>query len=82
MRLELVNNSTKTTTNYEVNDYFTSTIFFHFDIKLNKDMLDGEYTYNLYDGECLVANGLCQIGDYKTDVKEYNKKKTYKVYGK
>lgn len=82
MRLELVNNSTKTTTNYEVNDYFTSNIFFHFDIKLNKDMLDGEYTYNLYDGECLVANGLCQIGDYKTDVKEYNKKKTYKVYGK
>lgn len=82
MRLELVNNSTKTTTTYDVNDFFSSNIFFHFELKLEEGMLDGEYNYYLYDGECLVANGLCQIGDYKTDVKEYNKKKTYKVYGK
>jgi hypothetical protein len=49
-------------------------------------MVDGEYTYQLYDRDCLVANGLCQIGDYKAEVKEYkenkNKEKTYKVYGK
>lgn len=82
MRLELTNNVTKTTTNYEVNDFFSSNIFFHFEIKLEKGMIDGEYTYRLYDGECEVASGLCQIGDYKAEVKEYNKEKKYKVYGK
>jgi hypothetical protein len=86
LRLELTNNTTKTTTNYEVIDYFSSNIFFHFEIRLKSGIIDGEYTYHLYDGDVLVANGLCQIGDYKAEVKEYkenkNKEKTYKVYGK
>lgn len=86
LRLELTNNTTKTTTNFDVIDYFSSNIFFHFELKLVEGMIDGEYSYKLYDGECEVANGLCQIGDYKADVKEYkenkNKEKTYKVYGK
>lgn len=84
LRLELTNNTTKTITNYDVIDYFSSNIFFHFELKLSDDMIDGEYSYKLYDGECLVASGLLQIGDYKAEVKEYkenkNKEKTYKVY--
>lgn len=82
MLLKLRNNLTKIEYEFNVIDYYSSNIFFHFEIELKSGMEDGEYNYYLYDGDCLVANGLCQIGDYKTDVKEYNKNKTYKVYGK
>lgn len=82
LRLELTNNVTKTITNYDVIDYFSSNIFFDFEIELEEGIIDGEYTYNLYDGDCLVANGLCQIGDYKAKGKVYNNEKKYKTYGK
>lgn len=84
MLLKLRNNLTKNEYEFNVNDWYSSKIFFEFEIKLKENMEDGEYNYYLYDGECLVANGLCQIGDYKTEIKEYkenkNKEKTYKVY--
>lgn len=88
LRLELTNNVTKTTINYDVIDYFSSNIFFHFELRLQdnlekigtEDIVDGEYTYRLYDGKCLVANGLCQIGDYVKENKEYSNEKKYKVY--
>jgi hypothetical protein len=94
MKLEIINNLTKQKLSFSVRDYYTSNIFFHFELRLQdnlekiriEDIVDGEYLYVLYDGVCEVANGLCQIGDYKAEVKEYkenkNKEKTYKVYGK
>lgn len=83
MILKLTNNLTKSTTNYDVMDMYSSEIFFHFNIKLGEDMIDGEYTYELFDGEKKVAEGVLQIGDYKASTTVFNKeKKTYKVYGK
>ena len=90
LRLELTNNLTKQKLTFNVKDFYTSNIFFHFELRLQdnlekiriEDIVDGEYLYVLYDGECEVASGLCQIGDYKAEVKEYNKEKKYKVYGK
>lgn len=80
MLLKLRNNLTKNEYEFNVNDYFSSNIFFHFELKLEEGMSDGEYNYYLYDGECLVANGLCQIGDYVKENKEYSNEKKYKVY--
>lgn len=89
MILKLTNNLTKNTLSFEVNDLYLSNIYFNFEISLNeniegialKDILEGEYTYNLYDEENIIATGLLQIGDYKANNKQYNNKKTYKVYG-
>ena len=80
MLLKLRNNLTKNEYEFNVNDYFSSNIFFHFEIELKSGMEDGEYNYYLYDGKCLVANGLCQIGDYVKENKEYSNEKKYKVY--
>lgn len=90
MKLELINNLTKQKMTFNVRDYYTSEIFFHFELMLEdnlegiktKDIVDGEYLYNLYDGDTKVAEGLLQIGDYTKENKEYNtkEKKTYKVY--
>lgn len=89
MILKLTNNLTKNTLSFEVNDLYLSNIYFNFEISLNeniegialKDISEGEYTYNLYDEENIIATGLLQIGDYKANNKQYNNKKTYKVYG-
>lgn len=85
MELILINNLTKQVYSHEVSDYFTSNVYFHFELKLEEGMMDGEYTYELMDGDCKIAEGLLQIGDYKAETKEFNnnnEKKTYKVYGK
>lgn len=89
MILKLTNNLSKNTLTFKVNDLYSSNIYFNFQIQLNKNeegvemknIIEGEYTYNLYDEEKIIATGLLQIGDYKADNKEYNNKKTYKVYG-
>lgn len=95
MILKLVNNlSKKTHILNDLEDKKDSNLFYHFNIKLpvtnNVDGIDvtlvdeGEYTYELIDGENIVAQGLIQIGDYKKDEninKVYKTEKIYKVYG-
>lgn len=90
MKLEMINNLTKQKLSFNVRDYHTSNIFFHFEIRLQdnledirvEDIPEGEYSYFLYDGNTKVAEGLLQIGDYVKENKEYNNEKKYKVYGK
>lgn len=75
MILEIINNLTKNTVNFTVDDLKDSALFYHFDISLVDGMEDGEYTYYLKDGDKLLATGLLQIGDYKRDENvntEYN----------
>ena len=82
MQLKLINNLTKNTVNIgEVEDEVTSSLFYVFNIAIADDVIDGEYTYELYDNNKKVAKGLLQIGDYTAESKEYNdNKKTYIVY--
>ena len=90
MKLEIINNLTKQKLSFNVRDFHSSNIFFHFELKLyeneegikTEDMSEGEYSYFLYDGDTKVAEGLLQIGDYTKENKEYNNEKKYKVYGK
>lgn len=90
MKLILNNNLTKVKLTYNVTDFHSSNIFFHFELKLyeneedikTEDIVEGEYSYFLYDGDTKVAEGLLQIGDYTKENKEYNNEKKYKVYGK
>lgn len=83
MQLKLINNLTKNIIELgEVKDKLISTVYYVFDINLPTDVVDGEYTYELYDGEKMVSAGLLQIGDYVQDNKEYKEtKKDYIVYG-
>lgn len=80
MRLEIKNNLDKHTYNFEVNDQQTSSIYYHFSVRLPAGIPDGEYTYTLWDEDELKASGLLQIGDYQKKVTEYGKNKTYKQY--
>ena len=82
MQLKLINNLTKNIIELgEVKDKLISTVYYVFDIYLPTDVADGEYTYELYDGENMVSAGLLQIGDYVQDNKEYKEtKKDYIVY--
>lgn len=82
MILRLENNLTKEEKDFFVTDIKDSNMFYHFDLNLEEGMSDGEYTYELLEGEDKLAKGLLQIGDYNKSDKQYNKKKTYKVYGK
>lgn len=66
----------------EIEDKLESALFYTFDISLSDGMNDGEYTYELYDGDKMVSTGLVQIGDYNAENKEYKEnKKDYIVYG-
>ena len=67
MTLKLFNNVTKKEYTFEnLVDAMTSRIWYTFDITLQPDMDDGEYTYTLYDEQDVVkASGLLQVGDYK-----------------
>lgn len=80
MRLILTNNLTKVEVNLEVNDLGSTANFYHFEIALPTGLLDGEYSYRLYDNSKLVANGLIQIGEYERNIVEYNDKKKIVVY--
>lgn len=82
MLLKFRNNLTKNEYEFNVNDWYSSTIFFEFEIELKSDIEDGEYNYYLYDDGIKVAEGLLQIGDYKAKGKVYNNEKKYKTYGK
>ena len=82
MKLKLVNNLTKNTIDLgEIEDKKVSALFYSFDISLPDGIIDGEYTYQLYVDDNIVSTGLLQVGDYKSDNKEYNdNKKGYIVY--
>lgn len=87
MTLKLINNLTKSEQIYnEIEDKLDSQLFYHFEIALTDDVLEGEYTYELYEEDELKAQGLLQVGDYERDMninKEYkdNNDKKYIVYG-
>lgn len=77
MILKLTNNLTKTEYQFNVEDKYSSTMFFSFDIVLPDGIKDGEYSYQLLDDKGVeVATGLAQIGEYtpKKTTYENNKK--------
>lgn len=73
MTLKICNNLTKVVYTFDnLDDKLTSRLFYTFDLTLPEGMDDGEYTYNLIDGnEAIVATGLLQIGDYKPNNNTY-----------
>lgn len=73
MTLKLRNNLTKVVYTFDnLEDKLTSRLFYTFDLTLQDNMDDGEYTYNLIDGnEAIVATGLLQIGDYTPNNNTY-----------
>ena len=86
MKLEIIHNLSKKVTVLEnLEDKNTSALFYCFDICLEGQYEDGEYTYRLLDGETVVASGLLQIGDFERDTNKYkeynNEDKGYIVYG-
>lgn len=81
MTLKLVNNVTKKEYEFEVTDENDSRLYWHFeDLELEENMDDGEYDYLLYDDEELVAQGLCQIGEYTPEHSQYENDNNYKQY--
>ena len=83
MLLKLTNNLTKTEMDFQVTDKQQSGMYYVFDIQLETEAVEGEYTYELFDEDNnKVATGLLQIGDYVPENKTYNNdEKTYIVYG-
>lgn len=82
MKLVLKSNITKKTWEFTVYDRCDSRMFYHFpNFKLTEKMDDGEYNYELYEDNELLAQGLLQIGDYENNtVTAYTKNNTYKQY--
>lgn len=82
MRLSITNNTTKRVIYDEiVEDLGGNRNFYKFSINLPNDVEDGEYTYDLYNEEEIIATGLIQVGDYKSDNFSYkNNKKEYISY--
>lgn len=80
MTLKLTNSVSKKEHSYTVEDTNSSIYYFNFNLKLNEDMDEGEYTYALVDGEKTLATGLIQIGDYVPEKTEYKNKQTYTIY--
>ena len=80
MELKLVNNLTKTEFSIEVTDKGTSGSFYDFEIILPTGMVDGEYTYELYELGKMVSRGLCQVGNFVAVNQQYNKEVKYVTY--
>lgn len=76
MLLQLTNQVTKKTYEFEVEELNTSRNYYNFNIELEEGMDDGEYKYILYDEFGVgVSDGTLQIGDYienKIDYKQEN----------
>lgn len=82
MTLKLTNNLTKASMTFDVEDKNVSGLYYVVDIQLQSRVDEGEYTYQLYDKEKMVAHGLLQVGDYKPENTTYNNgKQDYIVYG-
>lgn len=64
MTLKLTNNVTKKEYEFNVEDKNDSRLYYSFEVELEDGMDDGEYDYQLYDDDEIVAHGICQIGDY------------------
>lgn len=74
MKLVLKSSITKKKWEFNVRDNNDSKLFYHFrNFQLTEAMDDGEYEYELFDNEELVAQGLLQIGNYEHNNKTYTK---------
>ena len=73
MTLKLFNNLTKKEYTFNnLDDKLTSRLWYTFDITLQPNMDDGEYTYTLYDEDNVIkATGLLQVGDYTPNNNTY-----------
>ena len=84
MILKLTSNLTKIEYTFTgLTDTLESRLFYALDIQLPEGVDDGEYSYVLYeDDNRVLATGLCQIGDYVPEKKEYKQenKQTYIQY--
>lgn len=75
---------TKSQYAYDVTDKNDSGLFYHCTVQLKGDEEEGDYDYELMDGENTLSTGLLRIGDFaQTDNKVYedNDKKGYTIYG-
>lgn len=86
MKLIFKNNVGKGVWEYDVCDRCDSNLFYHFDITLQKDMPDGEYTVKLVlddekFGKQLLCESLAQIGCYKPNKTEYQPTKPIESKG-
>lgn len=83
MELTLKNNVTKQEIVLTgLTDNGTNALFYQFTIALPADVLDGEYTYCLMNGQTELARGIVQIGQYTPEKTTYNKENNgYIVYG-
>ena len=85
MIFRLENNVTKKRYEFNVSDIGDSTLYYHFKMSLAETVDDGQYTYWLYKDDELVAQGVCQVGDYipptgSTTVYTKENKDTYIQY--
>lgn len=73
LRLVLINNLTQQEVEVEVREFFLWA--FTYQVEINPFItVDGEYTYTLYDENNEVLScGLMVFGDYKREVKSYDK---------
>lgn len=83
MELTLKNNVTKQEIVLTgLTDMGTNALFYQFTIALPNTVDEGEYNYELKNGNTVVATGIVQIGDYVPNKTTYNKNKEgYTVYG-
>lgn len=64
---------------FSVLDLDTSALYFNVAVTLPADIAEGEYQYQLMDGDVLVSCGLLYIGDLQ-DPSQYQNTITYKQY--
>ena len=65
MKFTIKNNITKKTITKTVEDIGESRLYYFFNYSLDETVDEGEWSYFLYDDDDeIVANGICQIGDY------------------
>lgn len=79
-RLEVINNLTQQSYDIDINDVLEYTFTYQLEID-PIELMDGEYTYKLFNDEVLVEKGLLVYGDYKREIQSYqkeNKKIQYK----
>ena len=84
MTLKITNNVTKSQYSYNVTDKDDSGIFYHCTVQLKGDEEEGDYDYELTDGDNVLSTGLLRIGDFNDDEKKVyddNDKNKYTIYG-
>lgn len=80
LRLNVKNNLTQQDMDVRIKDFYLYSFTYQIDID-TLDIVDGEYTYTLYDeNNDVLSRGLIVFGDYKREVHSYgetNKKIQY-----